>query len=222
MRKGLLFSVGLVVACGRSDPFEDAKPVPPRAEAPAPVNACRTTCTTTPKGLETPIESAPTGVPLHWLSCEGCLRVTIDRDLPTQSRSRVSLVVKNWTAALQGQRSQPGLCFVIDERPTTRDPDEPRRIHLRALDPGRAMSTTQLTTTTFHARTGEFISSEVEVAGLDPVRELTYGMGRALGLGSSSDRQRSAMVVTGGLETPGPADAASLQAMYGPPAWCNP
>lgn len=219
MRSALLVMV-LITGCGRGAPLDDDVP-PAQVQPPAPVVACRTTCSTVPPGIETPFVLS-NGVPLHWLTCGGCLRVTVDRDLPAVSRSQVPLVVKNWTAALQGQSPTSGLCFATDERPTASDMTEARRIHLRALTNGRP-GLTQRTTTNFTATHGEMISAEVEVSGVDPLRELTYGFGLALGLDRSTDRARSVMISSGGvLDAPGPADEKSLRAMYQPPAWCNP
>jgi hypothetical protein len=221
MRSPVLVMV-LFTACGRGAPFDDDA-VPAQMQNPSPVVSCRTTCSTVPPTLETPF-TLSNGVPLHWLTCGGCLRVTIDQDLPSASRSLVALMVKNWIAALQGPNPTAGLCFVIDERPTVGDVMAPRRIHLRALaantyPPG----VTQMTTSRFHQASGELISAEVEVSGADPLRELTYGFGQALGLGTSTDRARSVMISSRGvLDAPGPADEVSLRAMYGPPAWCNP
>lgn len=158
------------------------------------------------------------GVPLHWLTCGECLRVTVDRDLPASLAREVSLTVKNWTAA-----SGDGLCFRLDERPTTPDPTERNRIHLRNAGADLPPNVTQLTSLTFTLAAGDLLSADVQVSEAAGRRGLHYGFGQALGLRSSVDRLRSVMIPAGdGLEFPGEADIASLTAMYGRTPWCNP
>lgn len=219
----LALLVLLAVSCGRSSALDDDMvPMTPMTQPPVDAPACRSTCRLPPRGTETPFQTTSGGVPLHWLPCAGCVRITIDNDLPVTSVAEVALVVKNWSAALHGQGPNEGLCLRIDERRTTPDPMEPRRIHLRPLT-NASSNTMQRTESRYNSATGELLSVEVLVRSLDPQFELTYGLGQALGLASSQDRTRSVMIPSGGgLRAPGPADAASLKAMYGPPPACSP
>jgi hypothetical protein len=213
MRFSLLtLLICLVSACGRSDLFEPAK----SAAMPQPLAAeCKSSCTSVPAGVKTPV-SIQNGFPLHWALCGRCLEVAVDRDLPSDTRARVPGVLAAWSEAAGG-----GLCLRMADReamhPVEGDVDW---IQVGAIPLGEAALSTS--TVTFET-TGRIRHALIEIASADPAeRALSYGVGQALGLGSSNDPLNS--VMTSGREgrtTPGPDDAATLRAMYGPPEWCT-
>lgn len=212
MRSMMLVSL-LLCGCGRSDLTDD---VPQRL--PQPVTACESTCAAAPPGVVTPLNDTE-GPPLHWLTCAGCVRVTVDEALPAAFVARAPELVRAWADA-----AGPTLCLAFDAAPAS-PPGEDTLQQLHLAPRKSAEGPAQITSVTFDVKTGRIRNATVEVSdGVAVDRQLVFGLGQALGLSSSRADERSAMTprLEHGLTRPGPDDTATLRAMYGDEQpWCE-
>jgi hypothetical protein len=146
---------------------------------------------------------------LHWPSCEGCVRLTVDPAL--RSLGFVKNVGNTWDTVLGG-----GLCLetAVEEHPMPEDARQ--RIHVRFVQGSNTV------THRFEVATGVLRNAEITISGGVSGTELTFLMGRALGLDKSPDQINSVMSWPNTQRNaPGDNDQASLRALYGPPeAWC--
>lgn len=204
----------LLCGCGRSDVIDDT----PAVAAPQPITTtCASTCTTSPAGLDTPMQTTDDGKPIHWATCAGCVRVSFDATLSPSEALTLLAAVKDWQRA-----AGESLCLKLDQKSSAGlTGSEVQRIHVaRAQAQGPSL---QVTTLTFDAKTARLQQVLVEFGDSVPLeRQLIAGLGRALGLATGRDSMVSAVTSRPeGLTTPGPADLTSLRAMYGANPWCN-
>ncbi|MEW5737641.1 MAG: hypothetical protein AB1938_01880 [Myxococcota bacterium] len=213
MRSRVILLV-VLCGCGRSALTEDGP-----ASLPQPVTTCASTCSTAPREIATPLATTASGRPLHWLTCGGCVRVTVDAKLPASFLGRAPGLVEAWARA-----GGSTLCLSFDGTPANApDEDTLQVIHLAPRL--SADQPAQLTTVSFEQKTGRLRSATIEVSeGFSADRQLIYGLGQALGLSSSRNEAHSAMTprLDEGLTLPGPDDVTTLRAMYGEEQpWCE-
>lgn len=204
--------VFVLCGCGRSDLIDDA----PAVAVPAPITTCASTCTSSPSGLDTPMQTTGDGQPLHWATCAGCVRVSFDAALSPSDALTLLAAVKDWQRA-----AGESLCLALDMKSSAAPTDsEAQRIHVaRAATKGPDV---QATTLTFDPKTGQLQQALVEFGVSAPVeRQLVAGLGRALGLATGREAVSAVTSRPEGLTTPGPADLTSLRAMYGATPWCT-
>lgn len=204
--------VFVLVGCGRSDLVDDT----PAVARPAPITTCASTCTSSPSGLDTPMQTTGDGKPLHWATCAGCVRVSFDATLSPSEALTLLAAVKDWQRA-----AGESLCLELDMKSSAAlTGSEAQRIHVaRAETKGPDV---QSTTVTFDPKTGRLQQALVEFGVSAPVeRQLVAALGRALGLATGRDGVSAVTSRPEGLTTPGPADLTSLRAMYGTTPWCN-
>lgn len=197
----------VLLGCGRSDVIDDEPPVSTQK----PIAVCASTCTSAPSGVQTPLATTSTGLPAHWVTCAGCVRVSFDGLSPSDALTLFS-TVKDWQRA-----AGESLCLKLDTSASSDFTDtDRRRIH---VEPGVSARSV----VTYSVVTGELLHARVEFGkDLSIERQLVMGMGRALGLASGDEGVSAITLREEGLVVPGPADVASLRAMYGEKPWCSP
>lgn len=202
----------VLTGCGRSDLGESL----PTQTTPQPVLGCKSTCTSSPSGIATPL-SLTAGRPLHWQTCAGCIRVSYDAALTPSEALELSAAVKAWKAA-----AGDSLCLSMDMTSSAPLSETDRqRIFVKHIVPRAGQSS--LTSTTFDQRTGQILQVQVEFgASLRVDRQLAAELGRALGLSTGTDGQSAVTPSVNGLTVPGPGDQTTLRAMYGDKPWCSP
>lgn len=172
---------------------------------------CRSACPGLPPGLKTPLMTVAGGAILHWPACEGCLRLTVDRSL--NGLTFVKSIGNDWDISLGG-----GLC--LETAVETTGPmaeNERQRIHIRFDASGTSV------THRFEVDTGIIRNAEITLQGISSPKELSFLIGRAIGLDKSTDQLNSIMSFPNSQRmTPGENDQTSVRALYGPPAlWCT-
>lgn len=183
---------------------------------PQPVVSCKSTCTSSPSGIATPLNLSA-GRPLHWQTCAGCVRVSYDAALTPAEALELSAAVKAWKAA-----AGDSLCLSMDMTASAPLSDTDRqRIFVKHADPRADQSS--LTSITFDRATGQMLRVLVEFGADLPVdRQFAAEFGRALGLDTGTEGQSAVTRSSMGLTTPGPGDQTTLRAMYGDKPWCSP
>lgn len=210
VRRALLLLLLAVSACGRSEPIPPVRSLDSTKTTEDGGVYCRSACPGLPPGLKTPLINVQGGAILHWPACEGCLRLTVDRRLT--NFSSVKFEGNAWDVTLAG-----GLC--LEEAVFDDDlPENARqRIHLRIDTRGNSV------THRFEVDTGIIRNAEITVSGSISAKEMSFLIGRALGLDKSEDQLNSIMSFPNSQRTsPGEHDQTSLRALYGPPSlWCT-
>lgn len=206
----LLVALGLT-ACGRTDPVPPVRPLDASMRTEDGGVYCRSACPGLPPGLRTPLVTIQGGAILHWPACEGCLRLTVDRAL--NSLMPVKSAGRDWDILLGG-----GLC--LEDAVETMGPmaeNERQRIHVRFDSGGTSV------THRFEVDTGIIRNAEITIEGSTSPKELSFLLGRAIGLDKSTDQLNSIMSFPNSQRTtPGENDQTSVRALYGPPAlWCT-
>lgn len=209
MRSFVLVLV-VLAGCGRSDIGESVQTTP------QPVVSCKSTCTSSPSGIATPL-NLTAGRPLHWQTCAGCVRVSYDAALTPSEALELYAAVKAWKVA-----AGDSLCLSMDMTASAPLAETDRqRIFVKHADPRADQSS--LTTITFDQATGQMFRVLVEFGESFPVdRQLAAEFGRALGLATGTEGQSAVTPNPKGLTAPGPGDQTSLRAMYGDKPWCGP
>ncbi|MBM4778399.1 MAG: hypothetical protein GQE15_11915 [Archangiaceae bacterium] len=211
MRAFLMLLV-VLAGCGRSDIGETV----PTQTTPQPVVSCKSTCTSAPSGIATPL-NLTAGRPLHWQTCAGCVRVSYDAALTPSEALDLYAAVKAWKLA-----AGDSLCLSMDmtaSAPLTET--DRQRIFVKHADPRADQAS--LTTITFDQSTGQMLQVQVEFGASLPVdRQLASELGRALGLVTGPEGQSAVTPNPKGLTAPGSADQTTLRAMYGDKPWCSP
>ncbi|MER2562400.1 MAG: hypothetical protein ABTQ32_16865 [Myxococcaceae bacterium] len=211
MRACMMLMV-VLAGCGRSDIGEAMT----TQTTPQPVVSCKSTCTSSPSGIATPLNLSA-GRPLHWQTCAGCVRVSYDAALTPAEALELSAAVKAWKAA-----AGDSLCLSMDMTASAPLSDTDRqRIFVKHADPRADQSS--LTSITFDRATGQMLRVLVEFGADLPVdRQFAAEFGRALGLDTGTEGQSAVTRSSMGLTTPGPGDQTTLRAMYGDKPWCSP
>jgi hypothetical protein len=193
----------LLLACGRTAPVRGVYSGPGATTDGG--AACESSCTTSPPDIRTPLATAASGAPLHWLTCEGCIRVTVD---PTVGSNLgfLGFLLNEWDITSAG-----GLCLSKPELAAAPAPAETQRIH---FVPGSTPRTTLI-----HDEGGTIRQATVVLTGTT-VEQLTE-IGHALGLAENRDAAQSVMSTATTRNSPGPSDLVTLRALYGEPAWCE-
>lgn len=201
----------LLAGCGRSDIGEVAQTTP------QPVTGCRSTCTSSPSSVATPLSLTAAGRPLHWQTCAGCVRVSYDAALTPSEALELYAAGKAWKAA-----AGDSLCLSMDMTASAALTDSDRqRIFVKHADPRADQSS--LTSITFDQTTGQMLRVLVEFGADLPVnRQLAAEFGRALGLATGTEGQSAVTPSPMGLTAPGAGDQTTLRAMYGDKPWCSP
>jgi hypothetical protein len=194
-----------LAACGRTEPVRGLAFSLSTADGGTGSDGgvCVSTCTSAPSVVSgTPFQTLSSGVPLHWLSCQGCVRVTVDPEIGDQL-GFCKNVVQIWNVTIAR-----GLCFsTVEIAPA--DPNELHRIHVVKGPDTIVVSNPDGTL-------------QKGLVGLGTnVTELTRNFGAALGLATSTDPNNSVMSSNSTLTAPGPFDQNALRALYGAPAWCE-
>lgn len=202
----------VLIGCGRSDIGETL----PTQTTPQPVVSCKSTCTTSPSGIATPL-SLTAGLPLHWQTCAGCVRISYDAALTPSEALELDAAVKAWKLA-----AGDSLCLSMDMKASAPLSESDRqRIFVKHNDPRAGQS--NRTTITFDQSTGQILQVQVEFGASLPVdRQLAAELGRALGLSTGTEGQSAVTPSLNGLTVPGPGDQTTLRAMYGDKPWCSP
>lgn len=190
-----------LACCGRTEPVRGLY-----AGVPHPGDGgtvCTSTCRSPPPVMDgTPFATAASGAPLHWPTCEGCVRVTLDPELASRL-GPARFVVNAWDITLAG-----GLCLSPVEIAAA-DATELHRIHIVSGQEHTLLSDED----------GTLLRAVVGV-GFTTVEQTTL-FGTALGLGTSADPRNSVMSATTTRSTPGPFDQNALRALYDQPPWCE-
>lgn len=210
MRRAALLAVWCLTACGRSEPIPPVRPLDSTMTTEDGGVYCRSACPGLPPGLKTPLLRVQGGVILHWPACEGCLRLTVDRRL--SDFTSVKFEGNAWDVTLAG-----GLCLEEAQFDDDLPENARQRIHVK-IDP-RGNSVTHR----FEVDTGIIRNAEITLSGSVSAKEMSFLLGRALGLDKSTDQINSIMSFPNSQRTsPGENDQTSLRALYGPPAlWCT-
>lgn len=202
--------VTLVLAgCGRTEAIPPVRPFSASMSIEDGGVYCRSACPGLPPGVLTPLQQVQGGVILHWPACEGCLQLTVDRRF---NNDTVKAEGNFWDITLGG-----GLCLEAAVPADDMPENARQRIHVKPNPQGTAV------VQRFEVDTGIIRNAEISIAGSVNRTELSFLLGRALGLDKSMDQLNSIMSFPNTQRTtPGMNDQASLRALYGPPSlWCT-